>query len=392
MSRPELYEFSLAIGSLLTSTPRTRTALLAVSCVRLVSMCMSVRQVDDAVPTDSAATTEAASRLLNRGISAGDAERVRRAVALFESVLAASRPNTSNHVGASANVSGALIAEFEMTGRVEALERAASLLDAAESDSKLLGNREADFFSVLGHALLRDAERTAVPATVERGVAARRRALELTRREDEAYPGRLTDLGAVLAVQFRITGSLPALDEAVKLYEAAVRRSKPGAAGRPRLLSNFGTCLDELAVRSGDAGTLQRAVAVQRDALTAVSTVDPLGPMIRSNLGISLLHLYEETGTRAVLDEAITLDREAVSQTPSEYVEYYPRQTNLAVALQCLYERTGDLKALDEAIEIFRQAVDSTPASHANRFRYLHDLASALMRLAERTGDLFRSR
>jgi len=171
--------------------------------------------------------------LLNRGIAAGDAERVRRAVALGESVLSATPAVGTNHVGASANAAGALIAEFEMTGRLEALERAISLLGAVESDSELLDDREADFFSVLGHALLRDAERTGVPTTAERAVAARRRALELTRKEDAAYPGRLADLGAVLAVQFRITGSLSALDEAVKVYEAAVRRSEPGAAGLP---------------------------------------------------------------------------------------------------------------------------------------------------------------
>src|SRR6266478_5857878 len=167
---------------------------------------MSANGPDDAVALDGAALTEAAGRLLTRGTATGDVDRVRRAVALSESVLAATRPGSANHTEASANAARALIAEYEMTRRARALDRAIVLLESAEHESGLLGDRGTDLFAILGHALLRDAERTGLPVTAGRAVAARRRARELTSTEDGAYPGRLADLGAVLAVQFRITG------------------------------------------------------------------------------------------------------------------------------------------------------------------------------------------
>jgi tetratricopeptide (TPR) repeat protein len=337
---------------------------------------------------DGAALTDAVERLLTRGVAAGDVDRVRRAVALSESALAATRPGSANHTGASANAARALIAEYEMTGRAGALDRAIALLESVEPDSGLLGERGADFFAILGHALLRDTERTGLPATAGRAVAARRKARELTRKEDDAYPGRLADLGAVLAVQFRVTGDPSTLQEAVRVYEAAVRRFDADDPALPGLLSNLGTCLDELALRNGDIPMLERAVSVQRDALDTVAPSDPLQPMISANLGITLLHLHQETGARGALGESIKLHRAAAAKTPEEHVDHYPRQTNLAVALQTLYEETGDLDALDEAIEIFQQAVGRTPSDHATWFRYQHDLTSALMRLAERNGDL----
>ncbi len=157
---------------------------------------MSANGPNDAVALDGAALTEAAGRLLTRGTATGDAARVRRAVALSESVLVATRPSSANHTGASANAARALIAEYEMTRRAGALDRAMSLLESAEPDSGLLGDRGADFFAIFGHALLRDAERTGLPATARGAVAARRKARELTSKEDSAYPGRLADLGS----------------------------------------------------------------------------------------------------------------------------------------------------------------------------------------------------
>lgn len=365
---------------------RVTAILISQTWARVLAM--SAGRSDDGVPVDLAAWTDAGSRLVNRGIAAGDADLVGRAVARFESVLAATRPGGPNHAKAAANTANALVVEFELTRREKALDRAITILDAIAPDTAGFGSREADFFSILGHVLLRDAERSGLAATADRAVAARRRGLELTRRRDATYPGRLSDLGAVLATRFRLTGDLAALREAVKVHEAGTRGTPPGDASLPGRLSNLGTCLDDLAMRTGDAAMLQRAVDVQREAVEAASPGDPLVPMVTANLGIALEHMYEETGSRVALEEAISFHRQAVGQTPEEHVEYCPRQSNLAVALLSLYECTGELSVLDEAIDILRLAVDCTPAGHANRFRYLHDLAAALVRLAERTGDM----
>jgi tetratricopeptide (TPR) repeat protein len=349
---------------------------------------MRVNRSGDDGTLDVAALTDAAERLLNRGTAAGNADQVRQAVELSESVLAVMPLRTAEYVGASANTGRALIAEYEMTGRAGALDRAIRLLDDAEPDSGMLGDRGADFFSILGQALLRDAERTALPDTAERAVAAQRGALALTSRDDAAYSSRLSDLAAILTTQFRITGKATALREAVRVHKGAIRRFNQDDPGLPGLLSNLGTCLDELAMSDGNIPVLEEAVDVQRGAIEAAAISHPLHPMITANLGVTLMHLHQLTGAPAGLEEAIQLDRNAVAETPEEHVDYQPRQTNLAAALQTLYEETGLLDALNEAIDIFQQAVDRTPLEHTNRLRYQHGLTSALMRLAQRNGDL----
>jgi tetratricopeptide (TPR) repeat protein len=309
-------------------------------------------------------------------------------MAKFEAVLAATVPGDPNHATAAANTANAYISKFELTGRPDALERAIVLLDEVEPVATALGDHEADFFSILGHALLREAERTGSAETADRAVAARGRALELTGRNDEAYGVRQSDLAAVLATSYRIGGDEDVLREAIRMHEAGIRRIPAGEPSIPVRMSHLGTCLDDLAIRTGDLATLQRAVEIERSAVEFASLDDLYRPMIKTNLGIALEHLYEETGSLAALNDSVAVHREAVEETPEQSIDYWPRKANLGVSLLSLYERTGDLGFLEDAIDIFKLAVERTPESDAIRFRYIHDLASALMRLAERTGDL----
>lgn len=100
---------------------------------------MSSGQSDDAVPVDPGAWTDAGSRLVNRGIAVGDANLARRAVARFESVLAATSPGDANHAIAAAHAANALVIEIELTGRADALDRAITLLDDLGPDAAAFG-------------------------------------------------------------------------------------------------------------------------------------------------------------------------------------------------------------------------------------------------------------
>ena len=344
--------------------------------------------VNEVVALNSAALSEGGSRLVKRGIARRDVELVRRAVGVFEAVMAANPPGDDDHVGACVNAADALISEFELTGNTATLERAISLLESAEHDSRLLKAWEPNFWATLGRALLCDAERTNDLTTLERAIAARRKALSLTSRQHVSHVGRLAELGSALSAHFRITGTASALREACLVQERAVQLTAPEDPDLPGRLSNLGTCLDEAAQLTSDVAVLERAVEVQREAIGKCGPKDPYRPMLVSNLGISLLHLYEETADSFAFQEAVALQRTAVSETPQGHVERSPRITNLAAALQTMYEQTGDIDALHEAIELFKEAVDSTAPLHRNRLRYLHGLTSSLMRLAERTGDL----
>ena len=161
-----------------------------------------------------------------RGVARGDVVLVRRAVATFEAVLAANPPGDAGHAGASANAAGALVNEFELTGDAAALERAIGhwKLRSPIRGCWGPGRLTSGLFWV---TLLRDAERTNFPATIEKAVRARRRGLDLTSSQDPSYAARLTDLGSALSVQFRVTGTASALTEARLVHDRAVQLTAP---------------------------------------------------------------------------------------------------------------------------------------------------------------------
>jgi hypothetical protein len=104
-------------------------------------LAMSSGQHADAVPVDLGEWTEAGSRLLTRGIAAGRADLVRRALAWFEPVLAATSPGDADHASAAANAANALAVEFELTRCDGALDRAISILKSVGPDTAVFGAR-----------------------------------------------------------------------------------------------------------------------------------------------------------------------------------------------------------------------------------------------------------
>jgi hypothetical protein len=285
----------------------------------------------EAVPVDRDVWTGAGTRLLRRGTQRGDPAMVRRAVTRFEAVLASCPAGTACHGPAAVNLANALVTEFEMTGRDAALATAVAVLNGVDPASAGFGDRERDFHAVLGHVLLRDAERTGLAATAAAAANARRKALLLTGKHDPTYAGRLSELGAALAAQARLTGETSVLREAEKVHRRAARNAA-GAAGYPGVLSGLGTCLDDLAMGTGDANLPEEAVQYQREAVQAEEPGSPVWPMLASNLGNSLEHWYETTGDRAALEDAIGWHREAMAAMPVEHVEHSPRAASLGIS------------------------------------------------------------
>jgi tetratricopeptide (TPR) repeat protein len=340
------------------------------------------------ISDDGARWTAEASRELEHARQTGNTDQLNAAVAQFEAVLEVTPPGDPNHEIAVINLAGALIAQYELTGKAEALDRAAGLLRPIWGRPFESKAHQAEALSRLGWVLQRQAEQTGDIATIKRAVQARRRALNLTGKLNPSYPDRLTDLGGALGIQFSITGDVATIKEAVRVHERAVSRAGPDDPGLSGRLSNLGTSLDALAMRTGDREALSSAVEVHRRAVDGAAPDDPYRAMFVSNLAISLMRDYEVNDSRASLDESIERHRAAVAATPSQHVDRLPRLTNLAAALQCLYERAGDLAVLSDIVDICRQAVTGVSGDHVYRIRYQYALASALARRGERTGDL----
>ncbi|NED09375.1 tetratricopeptide repeat protein, partial [Streptomyces sp. SID6648] len=69
---------------------------------------------------------------------------------------------------------------------------------------------------------------------------------------------------------------------------------------------------------------------------------------ILSTLGMALRARYERTGDAGDLDEAVAVGREAAEATPDDHPARTLRLSNLAVILQARFGRTGSLTDLGE--------------------------------------------
>lgn len=333
---------------------------------------------------DPARLTSDSVDLLGQAQRAGDPGLLSRAVTGFRDARDACPADGPGYEITTANLANALVVQFEMTGDSEALDEALTLLSRPFEDKA----REAGRLTTRGWALQRQAELSGNTGTMKRAVAARRSALNKTRKSDPAYPDRLSDLGGALTLQHAMTGNATDLARAVGYHDAAVARSADGDPKAASRLCGLGNTLLQQALRTGDPAILRRAVDAHREALETAADHDPYQPMFLSNLGIALLREYEEDGSPAVLDEAIRRNREALELTPEGHAEHAPRLANLASSLLADYERTSDPDTLDEAAENYQRAAVSAAGQPERRARFLYGLAGARFRQAERTGGV----
>jgi CHAT domain-containing protein len=197
----------------------------------------------------------------------------------------------------------------------------------------------------------------------------------------------MANLAVALREQFKRTGDVEILIEAVEVGRAAVAVTPVNHPGRMAGLSSLGLALRALAERTGGAGLLEEAIQVGRAVVAATPAGDVHRAAGLSNLGLALQAMFERTGDIQALTEAIRVGRAAVSATSDDCPERAKYLANLGGALRMLFERTGDAGLLAEAAEAGRAAVAATPEGRADHNRSVSSLGVILMRLFERTGD-----
>jgi hypothetical protein len=93
------------------------------------------------------------------------------------------------------------------------------------------------------------------------------------------------------------------LNEAVRVSRDTVATTPPGHADHAGHLSNLGSVLCAVFVRTGEPAVLQEAIQVGREGVAASPSDNPNHAMYLSNLGTALSLLFRLTGERAVLAE-----------------------------------------------------------------------------------------
>ncbi|MFL1376030.1 CHAT domain-containing tetratricopeptide repeat protein [Nocardiopsis protaetiae] len=198
-----------------------------------------------------------------------------------------------------------------------------------------------------------------------------------------------SNLCASLRLRFEHIGDPDDLDRAITHGRQAVESASTEDPDRADYLTNLGSALHTRFQRTGDLDDLHQAIAHGRQAVESASTEDPDRALYLSNLCAAVLSRFERTGDLADLDQAITHGRQAVQTTPSEdHPNHAARLSNLGIALHTRFEYTGDPRDLDQAITHGRHAVETSLIGDPDRTDYLSNLAAALHTRFERTGDL----
>ncbi|KZT27470.1 kinase-like protein [Neolentinus lepideus HHB14362 ss-1] len=201
------------------------------------------------------------------------------------------------------------------------------------------------------------------PEVLERAIALLREATRLCEHPDNNQTMDLVtlqgDLGYILVIRHDYMGRQEDLDEAEKLLKEVLRQRPVPHPRRAWTLHELSLCLKRQSDESGDLGLLERALDLQREAISlceqphAKQDAD-LVPL-RSHYGISLQKRYDRLGQREDVDEAIKLFEEVLDSPPSPWVPRVETLTSLRKALECRYEKFRDPAALERLKEVVRE-------------------------------------
>ncbi|MGI5239764.1 CHAT domain-containing protein [Dactylosporangium sp. CA-139066] len=322
---------------------------------------------------DVAAPAELAEVLRLRYEQTGDPAYVERAVVLAGEAVA--RAGDEADPALLATLSGALLRRYERTGAPPDLWRAAELgeriVAAPPPDAPGRGAHLAAAASVL----LTRHERSRSPRDVHRAVDLYEQALSTLPDDDRARPPLLRGLAGALHQRHLATGDGADLERAVTLAGWALAAVPPGRPDRAAAAMDLAAVHLTRHAHTGVLADLARAVELAEDALAAGGP-----PAWLSTLSDAYQQRYVVTGDAGDLDRAIALgERAAVGPG----FALAARQVRLATAYWRRHRGAGRPGDLDRAVELGERAVSGTPADHV-------ELPGRLSLLAEMRLDRHR--
>ncbi|MFI6083017.1 CHAT domain-containing protein [Streptomyces sp. NPDC051217] len=231
----------------------------------------------------------------------------------------------------------------------------------------------------------------------QRGVQEMLRAIDLLAPDD---PSRLdcdSEYARVLMDRADAVGSVELFEEALDLYQEAVRLLRQVIAHLPEsrvvdgatCRSNLGTVLAKLGVRTGRVEFFADAVASHREAVAMTSAGDHHRVNRLGALGDSLLALGEFGSDPDLLREGVEVLREAVATAGDDTPGRIDCLSFLGDTLRTLARSTGDPAPLVESVRCHREALalsDGRPTAVA-----LLNLANSLAEHYRHTRDVQQS-
>jgi CHAT domain-containing protein/tetratricopeptide (TPR) repeat protein len=228
--------------------------------------------------------------------------------------------------------------------------------------------------------------RTGGEADLEEAIRVYQQAVKATPPDSPDLPMYLSNLGSGLLTRFGRTGREADLEEAIVVYQQAVKATTPDSPDLPSRLNNLGTGLRTRFGRTGREADLEEAIRVYQRAVKATPPDSPAMPSCLNNLGNGLGERYERTGREADLEESIRVLQQAVQATPPDSPDLPSRLNNLGTGLLTRFGRTGREADLEDSIRAYQRAVKATPPDSPDLPSRLNSLGNGLREQFRRTG------
>ena len=390
------------LTALLDSDPSTA---VAVEAARLLTEAQEGGDVEAAVTAAARAVDETpadhpdcAGRLSNLGLAlrmrfdrAGALADLDGAIEAGIRAVAEAAAGDPDRAGYLANLADSRQTRHEVTGHEEDLHAAldghrAAVAAAAEHPAA------ARIWSGLASALVATAP-GGDPAVLDEAVRVGERAVLLA-ADTEYAPGCWSVLAVAKASRATATGSAGDLDEAITLARAAVTAAGEGHPAFPGRQSNLGAVLHLRYLRHDAAADLDDAIVAAAAAVRGIDRDVAHGGKYLTNLAYLLRVRAEREENRADADAAVEVAATALASTAPGHPARPARSAMLAMALLTRYELEPDAADLTAALTTLEAVLPDLDDGHPDRALVLTNLCALLHQrfdLAQSPGDIDRA-
>ncbi|KIJ38231.1 hypothetical protein M422DRAFT_231344 [Sphaerobolus stellatus SS14] len=150
-------------------------------------------------------------------------------------------------------------------------------------------------------------------------------------------------------------------------------------------LCDLGTSLSARFEQLGDLSDLEKAIAVQQEAVDLTDDDHPEKAGYLSHLGLSFQRRFGQLGDLSDIDQAIVVLQQAVNLDSDAYDNMANWLHNLGVSYNNRFRRLAELSDVEEAINVLQQAVNLSPEDSTTKAVCLNSLGNSF---AHRFGQL----
>jgi CHAT domain-containing protein len=192
-----------------------------------------------------------------------------------------------------------------------------------------------------------------------------------------------------LSLKFRFDhqGNSDDLNEAILLYEEALRLCPVGHKYRDLSLNNLGLAILARFKQRRDVNDITRAISLQREALTLRPPGNPHHDYTLNNLALSL----QTRNDKLDLNEVIDLFRDSLQLQQYGHPNRHKTLHNLSSVLCSRFMQTLKDEDVKEAIRLCQESLKALPSLHPDRyFGYMHlqEAYSSRYRVQRKSADL----